>query len=92
MRPLLTVRPPSKPWQCQLLAHLDAADCELQVLRMTIAMQRTQQEIAEAVLQLQVTLRTANAYVAGGRSDGGRKTAVQLAFSLGQRIKLAFDR
>jgi len=87
---LLTVLPPSKPWQRQLLLHLREADRKLQVLRMMIAMGRDPKETADAADQLQLTLRTANVYVGAGRVDMGTKTAVQLAFSLGHRITLAF--
>ncbi|MFT7773406.1 hypothetical protein [Roseateles sp.] len=86
VRALLTVLPPSKPWQRQLLAYLAEADRKLQILRMTIALGKDRHEIEEAADQLQVTLRAANLYVGGGRVDMGTKTAVQLAFSLGHRI------
>ena len=87
---LLTVLPPSKPWQRQLLTHLREADRKLQILRMTVALGRAPKETADAADQLQLTLRAANVYVGGGRVDMGTKTAVQLAFSLGHRITLAF--
>lgn len=91
VRALLTVLPPSKPWQRQLLAYLAEADRKLQILRMTIALGKGRHEIADAADQLQLPLRAANVYVGGGRVDMGTKTAVQLAFNLGHRISVSFQ-
>jgi hypothetical protein len=79
----------SKPWQRQLLTHLSQADGRMQVLRMTIAMGRDQEEIAEAARQLQAALRAADAYIRPGRADMGTKASIHLAFGLGQQLAAA---
>lgn len=82
---LLTSLPTSKPWQRQLRAHLAQADGLLQVLRMTVSMERGGPEIVQAVRDLMVPLRAANAYVAAVRADAGTKQAVHLGFNLAQK-------
>ena len=58
----------------------------MQVLRLTIAMEREAQEIARAAEELLTALRAANAYAGAGRTDKGTKTAVQLGFSLAKQV------
>lgn len=86
LRALLTSLPTSKPWQRQLRLHLSQADGLLQVLRMTVSLDRNDAEILEAARNLVVPLRAAGAYVGAGRADAGTKQAVQLGYSLSQRI------
>lgn len=78
--------PPSKPWQRQLVQHLHEIDRTIQVLRMTIALERVPSEVTAAKEQVLVALRVANRYVAMGRADVGTKAAVRLAYEIGQRI------
>jgi hypothetical protein len=56
------------------------------VLRLTISMARPEIESSEAAVELMKPLRAASAYVNAGRADMGTKTAVQLAFALGQKV------
>jgi hypothetical protein len=86
VRALLTSLPAAKPWQRQLRAHLGEADRLMQVLRLTIAMDRGAQEIARAAEDLLAALRAANAYAGAGRTDQGTKTAVQLGFGLANKV------
>lgn len=58
----------------------------MQVLRLTIAMDRGAQEIARAAEDLLAALRAANAYAGAGRTDQGTKTAVQLGFGLANKV------
>lgn len=78
--------PPSKPWQRQLRVHLIHAERQLQILRMTIALDRGQGEVVQAARALQISLRTANASVSKGRADAGTKALVSIALVTSQRI------
>lgn len=86
VRALLTSLPASKPWQRQLRLHLADADRLLQVWRMTVVMDRSDADILQSARDLLVPLRAANVYVGSGRADAGTKQAVQLGFSLAQRV------
>jgi len=88
---IFTALPPSKPWQRRLLQQLAEADRLVQVLRLTVAMDRAPAEVAEAAGQLAAVLRAADRYVAVGRADLGTKAAVRLATDLAQRIVIALS-
>lgn len=88
---LLTAVPQSKPWQRQLRTHLVQLEREVQVLRMTLLMSRSDAELAQAAAAANHTLRAANTYVAAGRAEIGTKAAVRLAFELGERIDRLVD-
>ena len=83
--------PPSKPWQRQLRVHLIQAEREVQILRMTIALDRGQGEVLQAARELQISLRTANASVSKGRADAGTKALVSIALATSQRISGALQ-
>lgn len=83
--------PPSKPWQRQLRVHLIQAEREVQILRMTIALDRGQGEVLQAARALQISLRTANASVSNGRADAGTKALVSIALATSQRISGALQ-
>lgn len=83
--------PPSKPWQRQLLQHLHEIDRTIQVLRMTMALDRVPSEVTAAKEQLLVAVRVAHRHVATGRADVGTKAAVRLAFEFGQRVDATID-
>lgn len=91
MQAIFTALPPSKPWQRRLLQQLAEADRLVQVLRLTVAMDRAQVEVAEAAGQLAAVLRAADRHVAVGRADLGTKAAVRLATDLAQRIVVAIS-
>lgn len=84
---VLVALPPSKPWQRQLLVHLNEIDRLTQVLRMTVSMARAPSEVSEAVQQVRVALRVAQRYVGTGRADSGTKAAILLSCELGLRIE-----
>lgn len=86
VRALLTALPSTKPWQRQLRAQLSEVDGRLQILRMTIALERHDDEIRQAAEQLLLGLRAANQYGAGGRTDAATRAAVKLALRMGQQI------
>lgn len=89
---LQSALPPSKPWQRQLRIQLAEVDRQLQVVRMTIAMERCGQEFAAAADQLVLALRSANQYGASGRADAATRAAVQLALRMAMEIDSPADR
>ena len=78
--------PRTKPWQRHLLAHLKVASRRIQVLRMTIAMEKAPPEISEAAAQVLHSLRAADAYAWTVRVDADTKTAVLVALALAQKV------
>ncbi|WP_457356025.1 hypothetical protein [Roseateles sp. P5_D6] len=86
---ILKATPESKPWQRQLLSHLRELERGVQVLRLTISLKRSSDEISDAIESIRRTLRTANTYIASGRADMGTKAAVRFALELGQRLELS---
>lgn len=86
VRAVLTSLPITKPWQRQLRQYLLDIDRHLQILRMTISMDRSLEEVNEAAGQLRTDLRVAQRYLAVGRADMGTKAAVGLACELGLRV------
>lgn len=88
LQAIVRATPEAKPWQRQLLTHLREADRQVQVLRMTISMQRDGSEVTDAVEAVRRTLRVANTYVAMGRADMATKAAVRLALELSQKLAL----
>lgn len=86
---ILTSLPSVKPWQRQLRLHLLDIDKWVQVLRMTIAMDRPAGEVTDAVEKVRTALRVAQRYLAVGRADLGTKAAVALACELGLKIDAA---
>jgi hypothetical protein len=50
-------------------------------------MLRPYEEVREATLKLQASLRAANTYVSSGRGDMGTKTALNVAFGLCSRLR-----
>lgn len=83
--------PRSTAWQRQLHVHLDEMDRTIQVLRLTIALQRAGQEVEAAVQAVAKPVRAANAYVAMGRADMATKAAVRLAFEMARRLEKQFS-
>lgn len=88
---LQSALPQSKPWQRQLRTQLVDVDRQLQVVRMTIAMERCDQEFAAAAHHLVLALRSANQYGASGRADGATRAAVQLALRMAMEIASLAD-
>ncbi|RTL45287.1 MAG: hypothetical protein EKK53_06620 [Burkholderiales bacterium] len=77
----------AKPWQRQLSAHLADIDRQLQVLRMTVAMEKQDGEILEAAEQLAGLSRLAGAALAGSRVDPTTRAAIKLIGDLTVRIR-----
>lgn len=91
IKAVTTSLPRTKPWQRQLHQYLRDIERRLQVLRMTLAMQRAAEEVVEAAGQLCTALRVAQRYLAAGRADLGTKTAVGFACELGQRVATSLE-
>lgn len=77
----------AKPWQRQLTTHLAELDRQLQVLRMTVVMERQDGEILEAAEQLAGISRLVGAALAGSRVDPTTRAAVHLISDLTARIR-----
>lgn len=76
----------SKPWQRQLRAKLDEAARHLDILRLTISLERRDAEIVDAAGALLTVLRQAHNYIDSGRADEGTRSVVRLAFELAQKM------
>lgn len=77
----------AKPWQRQLAGHLADVDHQLQVLRLTLAMERCDAEILEAAEHLAAICRLSAAALAGSRADATTRTAVHLIGDLAVRVQ-----
>lgn len=77
----------AKPWQRQLAAHLVDVDAQLQVLRLTVALERQTDEILTAAAHVVGCCRLAAAALAGSRVDPTTRTAVHLIVDLANRIQ-----
>ena len=84
---LRTATVPGKPWQRQLLRDLGKADAQLQVLRMTIAMNRHDGEIRAAAQSLDATLAASATDVSRGRADQEARAAMRLLAALARELK-----
>ena len=69
LRALRVIVPPSKPWQRALRVLLDDADRRMQILRMTEAMGKTDTEIIEAAVNVEIACRKFNLAIHGSRAD-----------------------
>lgn len=76
----------AKPWQRQLAGHLVEVDQHLQVLRLTVAMERHDAEIVDAAERVTSACRLTAAALAGSRVDPTTRTAVHLIVDLASRI------
>jgi hypothetical protein len=85
-RALLDSLPATKPWQRQLRANLVEADRRSEILRLVIAIDRSEMEVVSAGGELLAAMRAANAQLANGRADVNTKVAVLLGLNLAQRI------
>lgn len=84
---LVKIFPPAKVWQRQLRAFLLEADRSLQVLRLTVAMDRPGSERRDAGKSLLSALRAADMLVGRSRADVGIKDAVRMAHALAQQAQ-----
>jgi len=77
----------AKPWQRQLISHLDGIERTSQVLRMTIVMDRDDAEVFAAVEQLCSDCRSASSAIAGTRADLSTRAALTLMADLAGGIR-----
>lgn len=83
---LQSVTVPGKPWQRQLLRDLTEADKQLQILRLTIAMDRQDVEILDAAGALSSVLLNAALAIGRGRADQGTRDATRLLAGLAKEL------
>lgn len=83
---MLSALPLQKPWQRQLAQHLNEASRLIQILRLTVSLQRPKTEIDVSAAEVLRTMRSCNAYVSSSRADEGTRSAVRLAFELARRV------
>lgn len=74
---------PTKPWRRKLLLQLAEVDRHLQIVRMTISLEKSDEELVDAAASLVTSLKIANGHGASGRADFGTRNAVQLTVNLG---------
>ncbi|PTT81700.1 hypothetical protein DBR42_17800 [Pelomonas sp. HMWF004] len=82
---------PGKPWQRQLLRDLEEGDRHLQVLRLTIAMNRRDAEVLTAACSLVSVLTRAASTIGRGRADQGTRDATRLLAGLGRELQLRLE-
>lgn len=75
------------PWQRQLVAHLDGLAGVVQILRMSVVLERSDAEVREAAQVLVEHTRHASLAVAGSRADPMVRVALRLALSLALTIR-----
>jgi len=80
----------TKPWQRQLAACLEDVDLLLQVLRLTIALDKPDVQIVEAAEDVAGACRRTAASLAGSRADYPSLQAVALVSNLGEMLRAAF--
>ena len=76
----------AKAWQRQLAAHLADLDTQLQVLRLTVTLERQVDEILVAALHVAGSCRLAAAALTGSRADPTTRAAVHLIVDLANSI------
>lgn len=81
----------TKPWQRKLVDQLREIDSLLQVLRMTVLMERPGAEVLGAAEALWNACCRANLAVAGSRADQTTKSAVRLIAGLASCVRGHFD-
>lgn len=82
----------AKPWQRKLADALADVDCVMQVLRMTISMERNDSEILAAADALAASCRRAVGVVTGSRADLVTLTSLRLATDLAERFQAELRR
>lgn len=90
VRLILTGLARTQAWQRQLAACLDDVDRLLQVLRLTIALEKPDVEIVAAAQAVAGACRRAAASLAGTRANYPALQAVTLASDLGEKLQTAF--
>ncbi|WP_077034474.1 hypothetical protein [Pelomonas sp. KK5] len=80
-----------KTWQRQLLAYLEQADLDAQVLRMTISLERPAPELIGAAAKLGSTFRMAEANLQSTRADLTMRQAVRLLVNMSGMLASALE-
>lgn len=75
----------AKPWERQLAGHLADVDQKLQVLRLTVAMEKEGAELQDAADAVAGASRLTAAALAGSRVDPTTRTGVHLMVDLASR-------
>jgi hypothetical protein len=83
---VLKTLPPSKPWQRQLRQQLSQAEVQVEILRLTIILDRDHGEILQAAELTRRTLRLSNGHLNKGRADGETRAAVEVSEQLSSVI------
>ncbi|WP_343622679.1 hypothetical protein [Roseateles puraquae] len=86
---LLKGLPRVKPWHRQIARHLADVDRQLQVLRMTVSMEKQGAEILQAAQELASACRLSAVALMGTRADATTRAAVNLVADLAERIRRA---
>ena len=81
----------SKPWQRQVVALLREAETNIQILRMTIALDRAPAEIEDASDALRAIVRRINASTSGSRADLTTLQAIQLLMQMSDAVGQALN-
>jgi hypothetical protein len=87
LRSSLNLISPLRPWQRKLLHDLSEAERHMQILRMTIAMDRPTGEMHDAASRLLVAVRTASAGAECSRGDQATKLLLQTCVALAKRLE-----
>jgi hypothetical protein len=90
VRLILTGLTRTKPWQRQFAARLSDVDQLVQVLRLTIAMEKPDIQFVAAAEDVAGACRRAGASLAGSRADYTSLQAVALVSDLGEKLHAAF--
>lgn len=86
---LLKGQPRAKPWQRQLVAHLVDVDRHVQVLRLTMSLDRPEVEVLQASEGLEAASRLLTLAVSGSRVDLTTRAALRLVADLAARVHRA---
>lgn len=78
------------PWQRQLAAHLDGLAGLVQILRLSVVLERPDAEVRETAQALAEHTRQASLAVAGSRADLHTRVALRLALNLAITISSGF--
>lgn len=76
----------TKPWQRQLAGRLAELDHLLQVLRLTIIMERSDVEVSDAADALLAACRATSGALAGSRADHVTRTALRLTIAAAELL------
>lgn len=82
----------AKPWQQRLAAQLSEMDRLLQVLRLTIALERSDAEILAAARDLRAACRQTSSTASTTRADQVTKASLRLAADLSTSLLQAMER